>query len=149
MWQHRSSPRQGGKVQSRGTRGSIRAHLSKEVRFEAVGHVVALEPTSTGRCDPKLLLTWQRVDARRAPCFDLELVCGGTRSSGYRQRPTDPPREKLRTCRWGQLELKIREGPSSTLRNIDTGGGPSGGEDVDGGPPGGADGRFDSGHHRS
>jgi hypothetical protein len=25
------------------------------------------------------------MDARHAPCLNLELVCGGTRSSGYRQ----------------------------------------------------------------
>jgi hypothetical protein len=52
-----------------------------------MGHVAAPEPTSVGRCGLKLLLMWQRVDARSAPCLDLELVCGGTRSSGYRQRP--------------------------------------------------------------
>jgi hypothetical protein len=40
-----------------------------------VGHVVASEPTSTGRCGLKLQLIWQHVDARRAPYLDLELVC--------------------------------------------------------------------------
>jgi hypothetical protein len=84
-WQHRSSPRQGGKDRSRGTRGSVRAHLSKEARSEAAGHVVASEPTSAGRCGPKLQLMWQRVDARSAPYLDLELICGGTRSAEYRQ----------------------------------------------------------------
>jgi hypothetical protein len=49
-----------------------------------MGHVVALEPTSVGRCGLKLQLTWQRVDARPAPCLDLERVCGGTRSLAYR-----------------------------------------------------------------
>jgi hypothetical protein len=34
------------------------------------------EPTSTERCDPKLQLIWQRVDARSAAYLDLELVCG-------------------------------------------------------------------------
>jgi hypothetical protein len=34
------------------------------------------EPTSIGRCDLKLQLMWQCVDARSAPCLDLELVCG-------------------------------------------------------------------------
>jgi hypothetical protein len=38
--------------------------------------MAAPDPTSAGRCDPKLQLTWQRVDARLAPCLDLELVCG-------------------------------------------------------------------------
>jgi hypothetical protein len=102
MWQHRSSPRQGGKVQSRGTRGSAGAHLSKEARSGAAGHMVAPEPTSVGRCGLKLQLTWQRVDVHLAPCLDIELICGGTRSSGYRQRPPGPPQERLRTRGWGQ-----------------------------------------------
>jgi hypothetical protein len=49
-----------------------------------VGHVTTPEPTSAGRCDSKLQLVWQRVDARFAPCLDLDLICGGTRSSGCR-----------------------------------------------------------------
>jgi hypothetical protein len=92
------------------------------------------------------------------PYLDLELVCGGTRSSGYRQRPPGPPREMLGTHRCGQffdapldylelftwqssagprevLELEVGERPPSTLRNIDGGGGPLRGEDVDDGPP--------------
>jgi hypothetical protein len=49
----------------------------------------------------------RRGDTRRpwscpAFCFDLELVRGGTRSSGYRQWPPGPPRERLRTRGWGQ-----------------------------------------------
>jgi hypothetical protein len=67
------------------TRGST----EKEVSSRAVGHVVALEPTSAGRCGPKLQLTWQRMDARPGPCLDLELVCGGTRSSGCRHVLTE------------------------------------------------------------
>jgi hypothetical protein len=74
-----------------------------EVRSRAAGHVVAPEPTSAGRCGLKLQLTWQHVDARSASCLDLELVCGGTRSSGCRQRLPGPPREMLRTRRWGQF----------------------------------------------
>jgi hypothetical protein len=84
-WQHRSSPHQGGKVWSRGTRGSARAHLSKEVRSGVAGHVVAPEPTSAGRCGPKLQLMWQHMDARSPPCLDLEPVCRGMRYLGYRQ----------------------------------------------------------------
>jgi hypothetical protein len=72
------------RAQSRGTRDSTGAHLVKEARSGVEGHVVVPEPTSTGSCDLKLQLTWQRVDARSAPCLDLKLVCGGTRSSGYR-----------------------------------------------------------------
>jgi hypothetical protein len=41
-----------------------------------VGHVVAPEPTSAGRCGPKVQLMWQHVDAHTAPCLDLELVYG-------------------------------------------------------------------------
>jgi hypothetical protein len=47
MWQHWSSPQQGGEIQSRGTHGGAAAHLSKEVRSGAVGHMAALEPTTT------------------------------------------------------------------------------------------------------
>jgi hypothetical protein len=114
------------------------------VRSGATGHVVALELTSAWKCGLKLQLAWQRVDARHAPCLNLELVCGGTRSSGYRQRPPNPSRERLQTCRWGQFfgamlsyfelftwqstvdpkevsELEVRERPPSKLRNIDGG----------------------------
>jgi hypothetical protein len=64
MWQHRSSalrkvepravtapelPSQEGRARSHGTRGSTGAHLSKEVRFGAEGHVTTLELASTRR----------------------------------------------------------------------------------------------------
>jgi hypothetical protein len=49
MWRHRSPPQPGGEVRSHWTHGSTGAHLGREVTFGAVGHVVALEPTSTGR----------------------------------------------------------------------------------------------------
>jgi hypothetical protein len=39
-------------------RGSTEAHLINEVRSGATRHVVAPEPTSAGRCDPKVQLTW-------------------------------------------------------------------------------------------
>jgi hypothetical protein len=84
-WRRRSSTQQGDEARGHGPRISTGAHLSKEVRYGAAGHVTALEPTFVGRCGPKLQLTWQRMDARPATCLDLELVCGGTRSSGCRQ----------------------------------------------------------------
>jgi hypothetical protein len=84
-WRRQSSTQQGDETP--GPRGNTEAHLSKEVSSGAAGHVTAQEPTSAGRCGLKLQLTWQRVDARHAHCLDLELVCGGTRSSGCRQRP--------------------------------------------------------------
>jgi hypothetical protein len=34
--------------------------------------------------------------------LDLELVRGGIRSSGYRQYPLSPPRERLLIHGWGQ-----------------------------------------------
>jgi uncharacterized protein YqgV (UPF0045/DUF77 family) len=42
-------PQPGGEVQRHRTRGSAGAHLSREVRSGAIGHVAALEPTSAGR----------------------------------------------------------------------------------------------------
>jgi hypothetical protein len=83
-WQHRSSTQQGGEARGHGPRGSTGAHLSKEVRSGAAGHMAAPEPTFAGRCDPKLQLMWQRMYAHPAPYLDLELVCGGTRSSWCR-----------------------------------------------------------------
>jgi hypothetical protein len=93
-----------------GPRGSTGAHLRKEVRSGVVGHVVAPESTSAGRCGPKLQLALQRVDAHPAPCLDLELVCRGTQSSGCRQRPSGPPRERLRTRRWVQFFCALLDG---------------------------------------
>jgi hypothetical protein len=64
----------GDRARSHETCGSVGAHLDKEVRFEAAGHVVATEPTSTGRCGLKLQFTRQRVDIHTTPCLDLEVV---------------------------------------------------------------------------
>jgi hypothetical protein len=100
-WQRRSSTQQGGEARGHMPRGNTEDHLSKEVRSGTAGHVAAPEPTSAGRCDLKLQLAWQRVDAHAAPCLDLEFVCGGTRSTGCRQRPPGPPQERLQTRRWG------------------------------------------------
>jgi hypothetical protein len=57
MWRRRSSTQQGGEARGHGPHGSTRAHLSKEVRSGAAGHVVAPDPTFAGRCGPKLQLT--------------------------------------------------------------------------------------------
>jgi hypothetical protein len=56
------------------------------MRSGAAVHVAAPEPTSAGRCGLKLQLVCKRVDAHLAPYLDLELLCGGTRPSGCRQR---------------------------------------------------------------
>jgi hypothetical protein len=53
MWQHWSSPQPRDEVQSHRTRDIIGAHLSREVRSGAIGHVAALEPTSAGRRGPE------------------------------------------------------------------------------------------------
>jgi hypothetical protein len=132
-WRRQSSTQQGDEARGHGARGSTGAHLSKEVRFRAAGHVAASEPTSVRRCDLKLQLTWQRVDACLPPCLDLELVCGGTQSSRCRQRPLGPPRERLRTRRWGQFF----GAPLSYLIFI-LGSRRRQRENIDGGPPGGA-----------
>jgi hypothetical protein len=55
-WQRRSSTQQRGEARGHVPRGSTGAHLSKEVRSRAVGHMAAPEPTSAGRCGPKLQL---------------------------------------------------------------------------------------------
>jgi hypothetical protein len=113
--QHRSSTNQGGEARGHGPRGSTGAHLSKVVRSGAAGHVVAPKPTSVGKCGPKLQLAWQRVDARPTPCFDLELVCGGTCSSGCRQAPHHRAPLAPRACPQHRL-VKLGNGipPSSS-----------------------------------
>jgi hypothetical protein len=148
-WRPRSCPGLGSGSWSHRTQGGPGAAPGWAAGARATRHEVApelpragqreLEPQDTWRprsC-PGLQLAWQRVDTRPAPCLDLELVCGGTRSSGYRQWPPGPPRERLRTRRWGQFfgtplgyldlftrqstiglrevpELKVRERPPST-----------------------------------
>jgi hypothetical protein len=42
-------PSQEGRALRRGTRDSTGAHLSKEARFRAAGHVVVPDPISAGR----------------------------------------------------------------------------------------------------
>jgi hypothetical protein len=90
-WRRRSSTQQGDEARGHRSHGSTGAHLSKEVRFGVAGHVAAPKPTSAGICGPKLQLTWQRVDARPAPCLDLELVCGvpGLQGADTRASRTD------------------------------------------------------------
>jgi hypothetical protein len=49
---------QGGKARSLGTHGSTGAHLVREARSEAEGHVAAPEITLSGRQGPELGDTW-------------------------------------------------------------------------------------------
>jgi hypothetical protein len=51
--QRRSPPKQGGGLQSLGTRGSTEALPNGEVGSGATGHVTALEPSLSGRRDPE------------------------------------------------------------------------------------------------
>jgi hypothetical protein len=81
-WRRQSSTQQGDEAPGHEPCGSTRAHLSKEVWSGATGHVSVPELISAGRYGSNVQLTWQRVDARPATCLDLELVCGGIRSSG-------------------------------------------------------------------
>jgi hypothetical protein len=53
-------PSQEGREWSPGTRGSVEAHLSKEVRFRVMGHVIAPELTSARRKASELRDTWRR-----------------------------------------------------------------------------------------
>jgi hypothetical protein len=78
-------PRAGSGSWGRRTRGGPGAAPGWAAGAGAAGHVAAPKPTSAGRQGPELQLVWQRVDTRPAPCLDLELICGGTRFSGYRQ----------------------------------------------------------------
>jgi hypothetical protein len=59
MWQRRSPPEQGGRIRSRGTRGSAGALSSRKAGFGDAGHVPALEPFQVGRYDLEPWDTWQ------------------------------------------------------------------------------------------
>jgi hypothetical protein len=58
------------------TRDNTGAHLSKEMRSGAVGHVAAPDPTSARSCGMKLQLAWYHVDAHPISCHDLEFIYG-------------------------------------------------------------------------
>jgi hypothetical protein len=60
MWQRRSPPQPGGEVRSHRTRGSVGAHLSREVRSGVIEHVTVTEHTSTGRRGSEPQGSWQR-----------------------------------------------------------------------------------------
>jgi hypothetical protein len=61
----------------------------------ATRHVVVPEPSHLGSRDPELRDSWHRVDAHPAPSPNLEFVCRGAQSVGYRQRPPGPPCGRL------------------------------------------------------
>jgi hypothetical protein len=66
----------GGRAWSRGTRGSIRAHLDREVRSRAEEHVTASELNSVRRRGPEPRDTWQH---RSSPQQGGEVRGRGTR----------------------------------------------------------------------
>jgi hypothetical protein len=74
-----------GPLSLQGTRGDPGAAPGWAAGAGAAGHVAAPKPTSAGRRGPELQFAWRRMDTRPALYLDLELVCGGTQSSGYQQ----------------------------------------------------------------
>jgi hypothetical protein len=52
-------PSRGGRAQSHGTRGSVRAHLIREARFGVERHMAVLELTSARRRGPGSWDTWR------------------------------------------------------------------------------------------
>jgi hypothetical protein len=59
-------PSQEGRARSRGTRGSTGAHLVKQARSRADGHVAASELTSARRRGLEPWDTWQRLELTSA-----------------------------------------------------------------------------------
>jgi hypothetical protein len=47
-------------TESHGTHGSAKALPSREVGYDVMGHVAALDPSRAGRQDPEPWDTWQR-----------------------------------------------------------------------------------------
>jgi hypothetical protein len=76
-WRPRSCLGLGSGSWSRRSRDGPGAASGRPAGAGAAGHVVAPEPTSAGRQDPELQLTWQRVDTRPAPYLNLELIYRG------------------------------------------------------------------------
>jgi hypothetical protein len=114
-------PSQEGRARSHRTRGSTRAHLFKEVRIEAEGHVTVAELTSARRGGPGPRDTWWCRSPPLPSWWWSEATahvtaCGCTPCSlswlracmwGYpvfrvSTEAPGPPQERLRTRRWGQ-----------------------------------------------
>jgi hypothetical protein len=93
-------------------RGSTGAHLSKEVRSGTAEHVTTPKPISAERCDPKLQLTWQHMNVRTTPYFNLELVYRDTRSSGCRQTHSLCTTERI------NISKTIQQNPRVMTRQI-------------------------------
>jgi hypothetical protein len=59
------------------------------------------------------------VDAHHASCLDLNSICGGTRSVGYRQWPSGPPREGQQTLdNYFSRSLAVQEPKKNYLKNV-------------------------------
>jgi hypothetical protein len=89
--------------QETGARATGRVAVSELSRALVAGagatrHVMALEQPCARRWEPQDT----RACAHVFPfIFDLKLIRGGTRSSGYRQWPPSPPQERLQSLGWG------------------------------------------------
>jgi hypothetical protein len=127
-WQHRSSPKQGGEVRGRGTRGGSGAHLCREVWSEGTTCVVARG------CTP-CSLSWLRACMREYPVFRVptkahlgrgcELVGGANFSASHSvilsfySAVDGAPTINVKTSTAGPREvpeLKARERPPPTWK---------------------------------
>jgi hypothetical protein len=96
-WQCRSTPEQGGRIQSRGIRDNIRALPSREAGSGAVGHVAVC-----------------------LPCLGLKPVCGGTWSARYRYlHSSNLQRKRLQEMSHGlEYAIGAMEKACIDLKNI-------------------------------
>jgi hypothetical protein len=79
-WQRRSSNQQGGEVRGNRTRGDVGAHLSKEVRSGATGHVAVPVLTSARWRGPGPRNTWR---FRRPPLQEVVIRSYNIRGSAW------------------------------------------------------------------
>jgi hypothetical protein len=77
MWQHRSPPKQGRGVRSRGACGNAGALPIREAGSGATGHVATPEPSQAGTRDTEPRGTWQR----RSPPEQRGVWSRGTRGN--------------------------------------------------------------------
>jgi hypothetical protein len=105
-WRPQSCPELGAGARAVGTRGDLGAAPSWEWEPVPWGHMAAPELPRAGS---ESLSHGDKWHPRSYPqsgsgshCLNLKLVRGGTQSSGYRQWPPGPPRERMRTYGWSQ-----------------------------------------------
>jgi hypothetical protein len=86
VWQLRSPPEYWGGVRNHGRVAAPDPFQAKRRVSGVTGHVAAPEPSRTGQPGPMPWDTRQSVDAHPASYLSLDLVRGGTRSAGFRQK---------------------------------------------------------------